>query len=242
MKKLFFVALFVVTLLFSSAYADSFSLHGDVCFDMTVEEMIEAETKNGFSPEELKLNYADIFIPVGQPFNFEKNYSAVYRVDGSFVMDLMKTIYYFFDKDGKLCQMLYTQNPKNSYTALAPYKKIIPGLSDLFVNKYGNPLDQTVSILNVIDLHDFPTIYAESDLGALKFSLGNIGKQWVYQYNDNMACNIEIDAGTLKYSTGLTACSMFICYTRISVDDYNASIENLTNEHVQTLTTFFNEI
>lgn len=230
MKRKVFVlcSLIICVLLLSSfsVYAEDFTLHGGVTFDMTVDEMIAKEKENGLNPKEIKNGTITLATEWGANHEYDfSDYSTVYEVTGSFVNDSFKTIYYLFDKDGKLCQMIYAGT--SCYSTPQNIENINSALASLFVDKYGDYETSVTDIPNVIDMQNFPDLKKE-DTSYIIYKLNLIDScyQWLYPYDDKNAVDIEIQ-GLEWIMTGKSttkeypAYSPIIGYTRITVEDIN---------------------
>lgn len=217
-----------------TAYAEDFTLHGGVTFDMSPDEMIAKEKENGLKPREIKNGTISLATEWGANHEYDfSDYSAVYEVSGSFINDSFKTIYYFFDKDEKLCQMIYAGT--SCYSTPQNIENINAALADLYVEKYGDYETTVYDFPDIIDMQDLPSLKkADTDVLVYKLSLIDSCYQWLYPYDDKNAVDIEIQGlkwivtGNYSGAEEYPAYSPIIGYTRISVED----IENAKQENV----------
>jgi hypothetical protein len=208
---------------------------------MTVEEMIAAEKDQGLEPEQI----SDGRLLFGTTETFDlSSYSGIYRVQGSFVNDIMDNIYYLFDTNGLLCQMIYSTS--NCYTSSTAFDDATPMLADLYSDKYGDPVDRIINIENVIDIQDFPEIHQNtSSIMTNELSLEDIAYQWFVPYGDSMLAEIELQ--NIKWDTEISGqsiegYSMVIGYTRITEDDYTNSCIAYAEDAAETVNQFNDDI
>lgn len=240
MKKMMMTLALATMLLFaltSFAFADSFSLHGDVTFDMTAEEMIAAEQGKGFEPTLVTDNSLLLATEYGAGHTYNLSaYSAVYEVKGSFVSDGFTRIYYMFDGEGKLCQMIYAGG--SCYHKPANIQAINDAMADLYKDKYGSWNQADMDIDGVVELRDIANLKVPDD-GFIIYGVSTIpdGRyQWLVPY-DNMYCEIEMQG--LKWSmTGNYAgsdiyygYSYLVGYTRVTAEQFDNAV-NLSQETV----------
>ena len=240
MKKLLSTVLAVMMIFTcAAAMADDFTLHSSVMFDMTVDQMIEAETAKGYSPVEVD-NAMALGVSGTEEYNFGE-YSAVYDVPGSFVSDSMNHLYYFFDENGLLCQMIYTCS--SSYKALTYVEEITESMVSLYTDKYGAPEATVITADGIRDAQHIMSLHVPDSFWNYIYSNAGTTVQWMIPYGDDMIADIVIQPVKQDMSKlDMVAYSFIIGYTRLTGEQYrNAVAEQLQNE-TDAVNQFFDDI
>ena len=252
MRRILWLILVCGILMMScAANAEDFSLHANVTFNNTVQEMIDAEKAAGFEPKVVDLQKNKLEFGVFDPNQYGawvdgkydlSSFAACYSVDGEFAGGYFQRIYYLFDKEGLLCQMIYASN--KTVEKKATVSGAIEALTEMLTQKYGNPYqDQNLRIDDLTELVDILDSYTYEP-GFIDMIYSNVKesqKCWFYQFTDNRLVKIELltvlfrmQSSTDHYDDYTIA----LGYTRMESSD----LENAENAKYSEMTDLYNHM
>lgn len=239
-KVLFLMTCLALIIGISFACADGFTLHSGVTFDMTVDEMIATERAKGYEPTQVTNGKISMGVSGKEEYNLSQ-YSAVYEVKGSFVSGVANTLYYFFDKNGLLCQMIYPCG--STYRALSYVDEVIAPLSSLYCDKYGDPLKNAVTFAKTKDARNLMSNHRPDSFWKYKYTNAGDVIQWAIPYGDAMIADIVIQPIKQDMSKiNMVGYTFIIGYTRVTKAEYDESVADAEEADQQMVQQFMDDI
>ncbi len=163
------LALIVCLVCSFSAYAEDFTIHSDVKFGMTIDEVVSLENSAGFSLEDGKLDYNNIV----------KLHSRK-TLKGTVAGIEESEIDYAFDSEGKLYAATYALGKTGRSDLSGQYAEIDQRL----ISKYGTPDDSLLAVFFKVGYEPI------NFLGTVWFEIKDIehlpqNSSWLIQQDDD---------------------------------------------------------
>ena len=191
MKRILIVAI-ILAVYSTTCFAESFTIHSDVSFGMSMNEVLKAEQDAGFSAKIERTDEADTY-------NCQSSHQSSYvKVSGKIAGKNGASIDYHFDNSEKLQSAIYilaASSNSGEYTSIR----------EALIKKYGEP---NTEISEVYHAYLKPCVYSHFDWANYYYNQENYKRVGYscsidYYYNDSWL--LTQDDGSYILVTGIEA-------------------------------------
>lgn len=211
MKKIL-VFLIVLLTVNTAAIAETFQLHSDIQFGMTMDEVRQIETEAGYEVKES-----------GGRFVGRTDDKACLSIPVPTLAGIGGQVFFDFDSENRLQMCLYSFSEFNDNS--------VSGLIDAYAAKYGTPLAEGKNYLDIDgEAHDALDVYATTK-DYCKVTLEKF-YQWLPIFDDGSAVDImlvELNEAWTNISLGITTNfpRLYVTYSYRSADEIQTVLDEV---------------